>query len=297
MIPWAQLRGQERAVQLLTRAIALDRVAQGYLFCGPQGVGKALAARLFAQALLQDDQSQPPDLLWLEPTYKKGDRLYTAEQAQGLEFTQLPQVRLEQIRNAGQFLSLRPLRALRKVVVIEGAETMQEAAANALLKTLEEPLGAVLVLLAPQVHRVLPTVRSRCQLVPFYRLSDALIRELVGPNYPPEVITMAQGSPGEVVRLAQELARVPPKLLDAFLPWPRQPLPMLQLAREVEGLDLKAQLWLVDYLQQKLWAQGEQKALLPLEQLRKRLTRHVQPRLAWEVALLETLSAPHYPVH
>jgi len=290
-VNWDALRGQETAVQLLSRALALGKIVSGYLFYGPPGVGKALAARLFAQGLLEDDHPQPTDLLWLEPTYKKGDKLYTAQEFAGQELTTLPQVRLEQIRTACQFLSRSPLKAPRNVLVIEAAETMNESAGNALLKTLEEPGRGVVILLAPQLHRMLPTIRSRCQAIPFYRLAAPLVRELVDRDYPEEVWAMAQGSPGEVVRLGSQLERVPAGLLAAFAPWPSQPLPMLELAREVDDkLDLTAQLWLVDYLQQRLWSMGQTKNLGAFEQLRRRLTHHVQPRLAWEVALLETLN-------
>ncbi|WP_218082151.1 hypothetical protein [Anthocerotibacter panamensis] len=294
-VGWEQLLGQPQAVSLLTRAITCARVVHGYLFHGPLGVGKALAARLFAQELLEDDHAQPLDLLWLEPTYRKGERLYTAQQARAEEvsMSSLPQVRLEQVHTAQRFLSRSPNVAPRRVVVIEGAETMGEPAANALLKTLEEPGTGVMVLTAHQGYRVLSTIRSRCQLIPFYRLREELLRALVGPEYPEDLLAMAQGSPGEAQRIYQQYQALPQGLLHSFFPWPHQPLPLMTLAREVDAaLDLEAQLWLVDYLQQRLWIlvqQGSVTAavLTHLERLRGQLTRHVQPRLAWEVALIQ----------
>jgi len=274
---WDELLGQPQAVSLLTQALIKDRIAGGYLFQGPEGVGKSLAVKLFVQGLLQDEHPQPLDLLWLEPT-KKGE-----EQALG-------QVRLEQIRTGSRFLSRHPLKAQRSVLVIEGAETMAEPAANCLLKTLEEPGHGVVILITHQAHLLLPTLRSRCQNIPFYRLAPDLLQSILGADYPAALLPLAQGSPGLALKNLEQFSQISTALLDAFFPWPQQPLPLLTLAREVDSqLSLLQQLWLVDYLQERLWAGGSSKAALTaLEQLRHQLTHHVQPRLAWEVALLET---------
>jgi hypothetical protein len=86
-------------------------------------------------------QRNHPDLLWVEPTYmNQGKRLSTKEAEEaGLKRKAPPQIRLEQVREIGEFLSRPPLEAGRSVVVLEQAETMGEGAANGLLKTLEEP--------------------------------------------------------------------------------------------------------------------------------------------------------------
>ncbi len=302
-VNWQQVCGQPQAIQILTQALAQGRLAQGYLFYGPSGVGKALSARLFVQALLDDVAPQPEDLLWLEPSYKKGEKLFSVTQAQaeGLSTQNLPQIYLEQIREVTRFLSHYPARSSRRVVVIEGADLMNERAANAFLKTLEEPQNNVLILLANQLHLVLPTVRSRAQAIPFHRLAVELLHTLVPADhydpYPPELLMMAQGSAGELIRIIKQFQRMPKNLLDSFFPWPCQSLPLLRLAREIDlQLDGVAQRWLIDYLQQKLWLSlyeegltEQTRGLAALEDLRKQLMRHVQPRLAWEVALLTTL--------
>ncbi|MBD0363561.1 MAG: DNA polymerase III subunit delta', partial [Coleofasciculus sp. C3-bin4] len=182
------LLGQAQAIALLKGAIAANHIAPAYLFAGPSGVGRSLAARTFIELLFCTDiptEKQPsvqrrlrqgnhPDVLWVEPTYlHNGTRLSVTEAAQkGLQRKAPPQIRLEQIREITQFLGRSALEASRKVVVLEQAETMAEAAANGLLKTLEEPGRATLILIAPSTESLLPTLVSRCQRIPFYRLAQ-----------------------------------------------------------------------------------------------------------------------------
>lgn len=122
MRPLAKLVGQPLAVELLERAVATNRIAPAYLFVGPFGVGKALAAGCFAEMLLisphQDYQKacqrlyhgNHPDFLWVEPTYNDRGELITAKQAEerGLKRKTTPQIRIEQIRGIVDFLSRPP---------------------------------------------------------------------------------------------------------------------------------------------------------------------------------------------
>ena len=102
------------------------------------------------------------------------------------------------------------------MVVMEAAQTMAEGAANALLKTLEEPGQATIILLAPGPQALLPTLVSRCQTIPFGRLGPeemAAVLTRVGRaevlNYP-QILAMAQGSPGQAIEAYQQLEAIPP---------------------------------------------------------------------------------------
>lgn len=313
---FAQLIGQEQARELLTQAVSQNRVAPAYLFAGPDGVGKSLAARCFIQQLFYINSNQHqqqlqkrlqlgnhPDLLWVQPTYlHQGQRLSLEEAAAaGVKRKAPPIIRTEQIREIGQFLSRPSLEASRSIVVIQ-ADTMAEAAANALLKTLEEPGGATLILIAPAAESLLPTLVSRCQRIPFYRLDSNAIAQVLRQTgneeilSQPSVLAMAQGSPGEAIASMQQLGAIPSNLLQAI----SQPLKSLrdalELARQIDkNLDIEAQLWLVDYLQHCYWQQFLNGAInkSPLEQLekaRRYLLSYAQPRLVWEVTLLELIS-------
>ncbi|MGG6293590.1 DNA polymerase III subunit delta' [Leptolyngbya sp. AN02str] len=305
--------GQPQAVELLVSAVQRDRIAPGYLFVGPSGVGRQLAASCFASVLLATHTTtherllsrvrdrNHPDLLWIEPTYlHQGKRLSAREAAEaGVKRKAPPQIRLEQIREIAQFLSRPPLQASRSVVVIEDAETMAEAAANGLLKTLEEPGQATLILIAPSLESILPTLVSRCQRIPFQRLSQTdMAAVLQRENYldvlaHADVLALAQGSPGGAIAHWQQLQAIAPDFLDALNQPPRSLRQALALAGQIhKTLDTEAQLWLVDYLQHRYWQLHRQPSLLrPLEIVRRQLRAYVQPRLAWEVAFMEIVGS------
>src|SRR5207249_7661157 len=95
------------------------------------------------------------------------------------------QIRIDDIRALRRDLHMRPFEASRRVYLILGADTMNEDAADALLKDLEEPPSyAVIVLIADELGPIPETIRSRCQLVPFRRLSELAVRELVDKRVP-----------------------------------------------------------------------------------------------------------------
>ena len=315
MDTFAPIIGQNQAVELLTQAVAKNRIAPGYLFAGAPGVGRSLTAQCFIELLFSSQQRDSkaiatqqkriqernhPDLLWIEPTYlHQGKRLSAKEaEAAGLKRKAPPQIRLEQVREIAQFLGRPPLEASRSVVVLEQAETMAEGAANGLLKTLEEPGRATIILIAPGFESLLPTLVSRCQRIPFYRLHKDAMQQIlqrsgnqeIGSH--PEVMAMAQGSPGEAIEIWQQLSDIPENLLRKAKRRPENVREALELAREIDKtLDSEAQLWLVDYLQHCYWVQflsGDisKSPIQPLEKARQYLLGYVQPRLVWECTLM-----------
>ncbi len=249
-------------------------------------------------------QRNHPDLLWVEPTYlHQGKRLSVSEAiAAGVRRKTPPVIRLEQVREIAQFLSRAPLEASRSVVVLEQAEAMAEGAANGLLKTLEEPGQATLILIAPSLESLLPTLVSRCQRIPFYRLSaEAMAQVLQKAGQTeilqhPEVLQLAQGSPGDAIDHWQQLQEIPIDLLQAIAQHPRSQREALELARQIDKtLEPESQQWLIGYLQQNYWQQIatrtsqaslQSSSIHLLEKTRRYLLQNVQPRLAWEVMLL-----------
>ena len=313
---FADLVGQAQAVALLEAALTKDRVAPAYLFAGPEGVGRCMAALRFLEGVLQAGQSElrqrrrlearnHPDLLWVEPSYSHQGRLIARSEADeaGVSKRTPPQVRLEQIREVSRFLARQPLESARGLVVIEDPEAMAESAANALLKTLEEPGHGLLILLSAAPDRLLATIRSRCQQITFQRLSSGQMEEVFGrledderaqaaaAMAQPELVALAAGSPGALLSHADQWQLVPEGLRDRLVALPAKPADALALARDLsEALSGEQQLWLISWWQQQLWyRQGDVEALHRLERLRSHLLSYVQPRLAWEVTLLDLL--------
>ena len=317
---FADLVGQERAVALLRATLERRRLAPAYLFAGPEGVGRRLAALRFLEGLVAGPDGAPslrrrleqhnhPDLLWVEPTYQHQGRLLTTSQAreEGVSRRTPPQLRLEQVREVSRFLARRPLESPAGLVVIDGAEAMAEAAANALLKTLEEPGDGLLILICAAPDQLLATIRSRCQQIPFAPLPPALLERVVAsasaeapapetakdgsPDRadPPGLRELAAGSPGALLHHRRLWRELPEGLAERLLALERDPLAALALARDLsDALDGDQQLWLLNWWQLMLWRRrGDAGALRRLELLRSHLLAHVQPRLAWEVALLD----------
>ncbi len=307
--PFAGLVGQERALTLLRAALERQRLAPAYLFCGPEGIGRRQAALGFLEGVLAGPQGSEtlrrrlvagnhPDLLWVEPTYQHQGELVPASEAaeRGVSRRAPPQLRLEQVRAVGRFLARRPLEANRVLVVIESVEAMAEGAANALLKTLEEPGGGLLVLLTAAPDRLLSTIRSRCQAIPFSRLDPLAMNQVLqalgspagAASEPPGLLELAAGSPGALLRHREQWDQLPEGLADRLLALSSDPMEALALARDLtEALDGEQQLWLLDWWQLQLWRRTPSiQRQRRLEQLRSQLRAYVQPRLAWEVALL-----------
>ena len=307
------LVGQDKAIDLLERAVELNRIAPAYLFFGVAGIGRSQAARSFAQILLSIDVAPAklstvrhkittgnhPDLLWVEPTYLSKGEVYTAAQAaeKGLEYKTPPKIRIEQIRSLTQFINRPVLEANRKVIVIEDVQTMAESPANALLKTLEEPGNATLILIALDADALLTTLVSRCQKIQFCPLAEAQLKQILEQeghieiiNHP-EIMAIAQGSPGKAIAAWRQLQTIPAELLQQLKTSISSPLAAFNLAKSIAvELDSASQLWLVDYLQHYYWQQNQQLQLMEQwEKTRRYLLSYVQPRLVWECALLNLL--------
>jgi DNA polymerase-3 subunit delta' len=160
---------EQAEAKALLEAALREGAAHAYLFHGPPGIGKRGLALAFAAELLGEHERvgrrAHPDLYLLEPL---GD-----------------QIRIDAVRELRRDLHMRPFEAARRVYLIFGAHLMNEEAADALLKDLEEPPPyAVIVLVADDVGPLPETIRSRCQPVPFRRLSERAVRAVVEERAP-----------------------------------------------------------------------------------------------------------------
>ncbi|HJV36666.1 DNA polymerase III subunit delta' [Geomonas sp.] len=201
-MPFSDVIGQDSAIAVLRRSISMGRVAHAYLFNGIEGCGKRKTAVAFVQAVFcgKDEacgvcsscrkiaSGQHPDLHILEP-----DGAF---------------IKIDQVRELQKELAYRPFEAPKKACIIDGAEKLNLAAGNALLKTLEEPPGnALMILLTPERSAVLQTILSRCQSLAFQPLSAELIEgRLVRDGFGAEAARVASTLSGGSLRRAMDVA-------------------------------------------------------------------------------------------
>ncbi len=188
MEPFAAVPEQPEAKRLLGAALA-EGPAHAYLLHGPRGVGKTTAALAFAGELLGDPRRvvarMHPDLVVIEALGEM--------------------IRIDRIRALHHDLHMRPFEGARRVYVVLDAHLLNEDAADALLKDLEEPPSyATMVLVADELGPLPETIRSRCQLVPFKRLSGGAVRawiEAEAPGLEPaEAAALARVASGRLDR-------------------------------------------------------------------------------------------------
>jgi DNA polymerase-3 subunit delta' len=171
---WSRLVGQEAAVHLLRDAVATGAAGHAYLFVGPQGVGRDLAAIALAASLNCPDGGCGACDVCARVLRRSHPDVYTIA-------PEGAQILVDQVRAVRENAYLSPYEGKVKTFIFEDAHRLNPAAANALLKVLEEPPGdVVFVLITESPEDLLPTVVSRCRRVDFFPLGPTeIVRVLV----------------------------------------------------------------------------------------------------------------------
>lgn len=214
--PWREWRN----------ALAGQRMHHGWILAGKSGLGKRDFALSAARELVaQDGVPQPagehPDILTV--TYGPKDKKAESARDSGKSFDLSNVIKIDQIRDMERRLHTRPTLGARRAIIVVPAEDMNKNAANALLKSLEEPpAGTFFLLVAHRPSRLLPTIRSRCRILRFPLLeANDLAQMLAGEGYAPDTAALhaAGGSFGSAVRFVEQdlgpIARVIDGLLTA----------------------------------------------------------------------------------
>jgi DNA polymerase III subunit delta' len=206
-LPFSGILGQAKAIRFLKGVLSRERIPHGYLFLGMAGVGKTQTAMAMAHALN-----------CLAPAQGEGcGRCIPCRGIQEGTFEDLSflapegdSIGIDQIRGLERTLSFRPRVGKHRVTVLREAEKMTEQAANAFLKTLEEPPpGNVLVLQCSDLSRVLPTIVSRCQQLRFQPIPESVIAEWLGKEKGAgreKALLLARLSEGSIGRAARLFA-------------------------------------------------------------------------------------------
>lgn len=198
------LIGHGEAWAVWRAALAGERMHHAWLLSGKAGLGKSSFARAAAHELVGGGPAPDhhPDILTL--TYGPRTREDEKKRDDGKPFELARSIRIGQIRDIQRRLTTRPTLGERRAVIIDPADDLERPAANALLKSLEEPPeGTYFLLVSHSPARLLPTIRSRCRTLRFAALSEDVLAELMAreiPDAAPEeraaAIAAAGGSPG-----------------------------------------------------------------------------------------------------
>ena len=197
--------GQKHAIQLLSEAISKDMLSQSFIFYGPSGVGRRLMALKLAMAV-QCDEGLGVGCGVCRSCQKlirdtHADWHFVEPEGTG--------IRIDQVRELQQILARRPFEGRRRIAVLDPADKMNDPAANALLKLLEEPApDSLIILICNNLQRLLPTIRSRCQLVRFSALSfddlAATLPESIAEPQRSLLLRLCGGSMGKLKALQDD---------------------------------------------------------------------------------------------
>ena len=188
--------GHTEALAALERALAAERPPHAWLFSGPDGVGKAAVALEFAAALNCTGAEKPcgecrscrDTLAGRHTDVELVSPGGICDDPDHKEHPESRDLRICQIRRVEHLLALSPYSGTHRVAIIDAADTLHTEAANAFLKTLEEPpAGCIIILLVERDERLPETVLSRCQRLPFSRIErETIARVLVERGATPE---------------------------------------------------------------------------------------------------------------
>jgi DNA polymerase-3 subunit delta' len=179
-MPFSSIKGHAKPISFLKSYIAINRAQGAFLFTGPDGIGKKLVAKAYAAAL--NCQSYDGDACGVCSSCKKINHgqhpdVHCIEES-------VDAVKIDQVRSLQQSMALRSFEGGKKVYIIDNAHRLSAEAANALLKSLEEPSdNCVFILITSAPGMLFKTVVSRCQTVKFSPLGRLVLRELLQKDY------------------------------------------------------------------------------------------------------------------
>ena len=173
---FSEIIGQEHIVQTLTNSISAKSVSHAYLLAGPRGSGKTTIARLLAKAINCRDLSS------FEPCNKCSSclEIMKSQSMDLIEIDAASHTGVEEIRELIEGIKFSPVKSKYKIFIIDECHQLSKSATNALLKTIEEPPNhAIFIMATTEVHKMIPTIISRCQRFDFKKLQiSEIIKKL-----------------------------------------------------------------------------------------------------------------------
>ncbi len=215
------LSGHDAAWLAWREALGSARMHHAWILAGQKGLGKGTFARAAAAELVaeagapQPPSERHPDILI--PEHPPESREEAKKREDGGDYRRKRSIPIDEIRQVQHRLTTRPTLGSRRVVIIDPADDLEKNAANALLKSLEEPpIGTYFLLVTHRPGRLLPTIRSRCRMLRFDPLDHAAIDAVLRKQAPQAdaaartaAIAAAEGSPGAALEFVeQDLGRL-----------------------------------------------------------------------------------------
>ena len=295
---------------ILKSIIKSKSFANGYIFCGAEGIGKKKAAIQFIKEIfkqspinknIEQNIKNHPDFLIIEPislleTKRSKNPDLEKTKKSGSEI-----IKIAQIRNIKNFLGQKSINSEKKIVLIIDAHLLNEAASNCLLKTLEEPSNGIFILLTSKLNILLDTIISRCQIVRFRSLSATQITSISEEYFDPlnysinsklniqDLINSANGSSGQLLKNIETWDELSDEIANKLTSPLKNSLEILEVSKLIsEKLEVYQQILLVNLIQIIWWRKTKNINLLKkLEDLKFHLKKNTQPRLAWEITFLK----------
>ena len=296
----------------LNNIIKNNSFANGYIFYGPEGVGKKQTAIRFINEIFK--QSSPsenfeekitnnnhPDFLIIEP-----DSLLATNNSRSSDLEKTIRsgseiIKIAQIRNIKTFLGQKSINSEKKIVLIIDAHLLNESASNCLLKTLEEPSNGIFILLTSKLNLLLDTIISRCQKIRFRSFSGTQLNSFlkdyldrskikIGKNLKLEdLVNSANGSPDQLLKNIEIWNELSDEITSKLDSPTKKTLEILEISKLIsEKLEIFQQISLVNFIQIIWWRKTKNVYLIEkLENLKFYLRKKTQPRLAWEVTFLK----------
>jgi len=296
----------------LNNIIKNKSFANGYIFYGPEGVGKKQTAlkfikEIFKQYSLSENiekiitNNNHPDFLIIEP-----DSIVSAKRSKNLDLEETTKsgseiIKIAQIRNIKTFLGQKSINSEKKIVLILDAHLLNEAASNCLLKTLEEPSNGIFILLTSKLNLLLDTIISRCQIVRFRSFSREKIKFILKEYLDTsklnintklkfeDLINSANGSPNQLLKNIEILNDFSDEIISKLDSPIKKSLEILEISKLIsEKLEIHQQICLVNLIQTIWWRKTKNVGLVKkLENLKYLLRNNIQPRVAWEITFLK----------
>jgi len=206
--------GQEHVTKTLVNAFKADRVAQGYIFTGPRGVGKTTTARILSKALNAEGGSTYD----FDPNTNISQEISQGRALDVLEIDGASNRGIEEIRNLREQIKFSPMAGQYKVIIIDEVHMLTNPAFNALLRTLEEPPDhGKFIFCTTDIHKVPATIISRCQRFDFNRIATNIIIDRISFILENEKIKSDQASLQIIARKAEGSMRDALSILDQII--------------------------------------------------------------------------------